>query len=272
MEFKIGFSAGMTEEMNKEPVAATSVRSVAPVKSLVQVFFPGRNMTLAYYNDQFNLRRGDLVYVDGKLEGLRGRVVDVSLSFKIKLSDYKRVIGLADTDVRGKFQMAGSHFVTFDPSALPFDKVLSWFKAPAVENEEYASGCGGSSFSLDDLTKMKASAQVAERGHAYYMENKVVYLSVDGTRGRAIVEGTKAYELEFRFINGGISDLVCDCYCSGTCKHEVAAMMQLRETVEFITKHCSGSFAPDGCFAAISKAAFFSFAINGKETGSVTFM
>ena len=35
-------------------------------------------MTLPYYNDQFDLHRGDLVFVDGKPEGLRGRVVNVT--------------------------------------------------------------------------------------------------------------------------------------------------------------------------------------------------
>ena len=54
-------------------------------------------MTLSYYNDLFDLHRGDLVFVVGKLEGLRGIVVDVSYNFKIKLSDYKRVIAVADT-------------------------------------------------------------------------------------------------------------------------------------------------------------------------------
>ncbi len=60
-------------------------------------------MTLAYYNDRFDLHCGDLVYVDGKLEGKRGRVVDVNYNFRINLADYKRVIGVADTNVSGRF-------------------------------------------------------------------------------------------------------------------------------------------------------------------------
>ena len=39
------------------------------------------------YNDLFDLHPGDLVYVDGKLEGHRGRVTDVNYNFKIKVSD-----------------------------------------------------------------------------------------------------------------------------------------------------------------------------------------
>lgn len=272
MRFSIGFTAGLGEEREREPEAVVPGRCAAPVRSVVQVFFPERHMTLAYYNDRFDLRRGDVVYVDGKLEGLRGRVVDVSLRFKIKLSEYKRVVGLADTGISGKFFFAGSHFITFDSAALPYEKALTWFKAPAEDSEEYVSGGDGSSFLLDDLTGMKAELQIAERGRNYYEENKVVYLCVDGTCGRAIVEGTRPYELEFEYRNGEISDLVCSCFCSGTCKHEVAAMLQLRETRELIEKHYAGSFADGGYFAAVSKTVFFSFVVDGKETGSIALL
>ena len=113
---------------------------IVPRKSVVQVSFAGRNTTLSYYNDLFDLHPGDLVYVDGKLEGHRGRVTDVNYNFKIKVSDYKRVIAVVDTTVNGQFFMAGSHFVTFDRAALPANKAVTWFKAPAKEGEEIVSG------------------------------------------------------------------------------------------------------------------------------------
>lgn len=77
MKYKIGFTAAISEEdtIESAPVI-TAPRSSEAKKSVVQIHFPARNMTLAYYNDKFDLRRGDLVYVDGKLEGLRGRVVE----------------------------------------------------------------------------------------------------------------------------------------------------------------------------------------------------
>ena len=97
---------------------------------------------LAYYNDQFDLKPGDRVYVDGKLEGQLGIVTAVNYNFKIKLSEYKRVIALVKTDVHGKFYMAGSHFVTFDPNVLSPAQATLWFRAPASEEEEYAqTGC-----------------------------------------------------------------------------------------------------------------------------------
>ena len=128
--FKIGFN-GSAEEYRKTSKEECSIcPAVTPRKSVVRVHFPARNMDLSYYNDAFDLKCGDIVFVEGKLEGLRGRVVDVAYNFKIKLSDYKKVISVADTNVRGEFFFAGSHFVTFDRGTLPYEKVITWFKAP----------------------------------------------------------------------------------------------------------------------------------------------
>lgn len=92
MKFKIGFTAEKETE-KKAPEAETKAPEEAPAReSLVRVYFPQRGFDCTYYNNLFDLHVGDLVYVDGKLEGKRGKVIDVSYTFKIKLSDYKRVI------------------------------------------------------------------------------------------------------------------------------------------------------------------------------------
>ena len=270
MKLKIGFASGDTESKRNEDTYLKEARSVAPRKSVVQVSFPGRGMALAYYNDLFDLRVGDLVYVDGKLEGQRGRVVEVNYNFKIKISDYKRVIALVDTEVQGQFHNAGSHFVTFDPHAIPASKVVTWFKAPLKDDDVFVSGNDDTSFCLENLKDMKVSAAVAERGHDYYMENKVRYISVDGTHGFAIVEGSEAYEVEFEYRNGQISNLTCSCFCSYNCKHAFAAMLQLRETLELIEKHYADRHERSDYFAAVFKGTLFSTAIDGKETGSFT--
>lgn len=267
MKLKIGFHVKEEFKSAKE-ICVTEQRTIVPRKSVVQVYFPSRNMTLAYYNDRFDLRRGDLVYVDGKLEGKRGRVVDVNYNFKIKLSDYKRVIAVVDTEVHGEFHMAGSHFVTFDSYALPVEKVRTWFRAPVADEDEFVSGSDDTSFRLDQLSDMNVGAAVAERGHEYYIENKVRYICVDGTKGYAIVEGSEPYEVEFTYRDGEISNLTCSCFCSYHCKHEVAAMLQLRETLEHIGKHYAEQFAEYGYFSAVYKATLFEYAIDGKKSGS----
>ena len=83
MAFKIGFAAEHTDRKQETPVVVEQ-RSIAPRKSVVQVAFPGRGSSLAYYNDQFDLRIGDIVYVDGKLEGQRGRVVNQNQGVRLQ--------------------------------------------------------------------------------------------------------------------------------------------------------------------------------------------
>ena len=65
-----------------------------------------------------------MVFVDGKLEGLIGVVEEVSLSFKIRISDYKRVIGKADTSVCGELFFGENTFIAFDRSIIPYEKLF----------------------------------------------------------------------------------------------------------------------------------------------------
>lgn len=271
MAFKIsGFGALQKETKDTAPAYETHHQTIPPRRSLVQILFPGKGMALTYYNDQFDLKPGDRVYVDGKLEGLLGRVMEINYNFKIKISDYKKVITVVDTDVSGEFHIAGSHFVTFDASALPAEKIKLWFKAPEKEEDEFASSSDDSSFMLDNLNGINITGAIAERGHNYYMENRVRYLCLDGYKGFAIVEGSQSYIVEFHYRNGEISNLICDCPCACTCKHEFATMLQLREALELIEKHYSAEYARTGYFAAITKGSLFSFAIVDKETGRFT--
>ena len=112
------------------------------------------------------------------------------------------------------------------------------------------------------------SQAVWECGREYYMDNHVRYICVADDRGRAIVEGEHAYEVEFDFADGEIRNLICSCPCGYTCKHEVAAMMQLKETLELIDKHYADLH--HSYFAAIVKGDLFRFAIDSHETGSFT--
>jgi len=268
MKFKIGFAGDYCDKpQGDEPCPVVSPPTAAR-RSVVQVVFPGRGSSLAYYNDRFDLKEGDFVYVDGKLEGKRGRVISVNYNFKIKLSDYKRVIAQVNTEVKGRFHYAGSHFVTFDRNVIPFRKVANWFKAPPGEDEEVISGSDDTAFRLDNLKEMNITPAAAERGHDYYMENKVVYLSVDGTHGYAIAEGSEAYEIEFEYCRGEISHLTCSCFCSYNCKHMFAAMLELKEMLERIEKNYRAEYEHSDYFAAIYKGTLFSFAVSGKDVGS----
>ena len=109
MKFKIGFSASANDATQNTMTAEHKAVST-PRPSVVQVRFQGHGMPLAYYNDLFDLYVGDMVYVEGKMEGKRGTVTEVSYTFKIKKADYKRVITLVDTEVHGEFFLRGFPF------------------------------------------------------------------------------------------------------------------------------------------------------------------
>ncbi len=215
----------------------------------------------------FDLKRGDIVYVDGKLEGLRGRVVAVNYTFKIKLSDYKRVIGVANTNIVGEFHLSGSHFITTDENALNYEQIITWFKALTPEDEEFVSSSDDDSFNLNDLSGMKINKATADTGHEYYIENQVQYIGLNNGKGKAIVTGSKPYEIEFNYDNGQISGLICNCYCAGACKHEFATMLQLKETLGIIEKEYP-NINPEAYLAAVSKTTFFQFAIDNKQNGT----
>ena len=264
----IGFLAGLNDEVkNEAPVTVCEV-PVQAKKSVVQVYFPHRSASWAYYNDSFDLKVGDFVYVEGKLEGYRGQVTEVNYSFKIKLSDYKKVIAVVDTSVSGDFYLADSHVVSFDRGAIPYSKVISWFKAP-TSDEDFVSGDDDTNrFPLDDLTKMKISHATAELGHEYYLDNRVAYIEIDGTHGHAVVEGRENYEIEFEYCDGEISNLKCSCFCGGACKHEFAAMLQLKETLELIAKNYENEY--NGYFAVISKRVFINTVMNKKVSKKIS--
>lgn len=266
MKFPIGFA--FDDVSKKVEVVPLAQEATVPVKSLVQVYFPERNQTLAYFNDRFDLKQGDFVFVEGKLENERGMVRSVLKNFKIKVADYKKVISVADTNISGQLHLAGSHFVSFDPTVLPYEKIRSWFLPPVKAEDEYETGNDDTVIILEKLGDMKVSQAVWERGREYYMYNHVRYICVNDGYGRAIVEGEHAYEVEFDFADGEIRNLICSCPCSYACKHEVAAMMQLKETLEQIEKHYADLH--HGYFAAIVKGDLFRFAIDSRETGSFT--
>lgn len=267
-KYPIGFFVKDKEEQNENEVIRPICEVREPKKSVVEIYFSARNMTLSYYNDLFDLKVGDLVYVDGKLEGLLGRVVSVNYSFKIKLSEYKKVIALVDTTLYGDFYIAGSHMVSFDENVMPYEKVIRWFKAPSMEDEEFVEGNGENKFLLEDLATMNVSHQIADRGFDYYNENRVKYVSIDGTHGRAIVDGSETYELEFEYKDGEIINLTCSCFCSYPCKHQFAAMLQLRETLDMIEKNYESEYG--SYFAAISKDMYIQMTFGKNDIGKVT--
>lgn len=256
MKFKIGFTAEKEVE-KKAPKTETKAPEEAPAReSLVRVYFPQRGFDCTYYNNLFDLHVGDLVYVDGKLEGKRGKVIDVSYTFKIKLSDYKRVIAKIDTDISGEFCYVGDELFSFDKSTVPFGKILPYFKAPAKPDEEYASAKENKFYNLDDLEGMGAYEHTIMVGKSDFNCGEVLYLSVEDGKGHAIVGTNELREVEFDYKNGMIANITCDCWACSICKHGVAAVFALKSVLEKVEKHFPEKFEASGYFAVMSKNTF----------------
>ena len=269
MTTKIGFNFNESSTEKREVIIPEAVTDDQIIrKSLVEIKFPDVYKPYTYYNDSFNLKLGDRVFVDGKLEGVMGVVVNITYNFKIKLLDYKRVIGKADANVQGEFHFAGSHFITFDPNALPYSKALTWFKAPE-EDEEYESGADGSTFPLETLEGLKFDEYDLENGKEIYMENGVEYLELNGTKGRAIVVTSKPYIVDFTYKDGEISELYCECYHLTPCKHCFATLLQLRDTLNSIESNYADLYEKTNYFATVLKTAFFNVVVDSKTTGSI---
>ncbi len=268
MKYKIGFN-GYEEEQKQEDLRALQTVENKPVNSVVQVRFPSCGSSFAYYNDRFDLSVGDIVFVEGKLEGVQGIVTEVSRSFRIKLSDYKRVVSVADTKVAGRLYFGGSHLIAFDEKVIPYEKVRGWFLPPESDGEFAVGRDDEEGFFFDEPELFKIRPEIAKRGVDYYNRNKVVYLCVDVENGRAIVEGTKPYEVSFDYDDGEISNITCGCFCSYHCKHEFAVLLQLRETLEHIEKFYDRMFEESDYFAAVSKGVLFSYTMNDRDEGSV---
>ncbi len=259
MKFRLGF-----ESEQNENEYGYSQKSNAK-KAVVQVHFPERNLTLPYFNDSFDIHEGDIVYVEGKLEGIRGIAVAVSYNFKIRIADYMKIIGVADTDIKGVFYHTLTHFISFEPYILPKKKALSWYKA--VDENDYEYGTDDSSFPLDDLEKMEISDIIRNRGINYYKEGRVRYISLYGNEGFAIVEGSEIYTVEFEYENGQIKNLLCDCYCCYNCKHMYAAMLQLKALLEDINKNYQSEFRKTHSFAAVCKDDMYNICLRNKKSG-----
>ena len=241
-------------------------------KSLVKVWFPERHISLTYYNDQFDLEVGDTVFVEGHYAGYQGRVVEVSTTFKIKKSEYKKVIAVADTEISGEVLFLEKIMFAEDRTVIPFEKVRTWFLPPVAEDEEeYEFHFGEEEeISLHELEKMKIDPIIRERGEDYFEDEKIAYVELRGTYLRAIVLGSKPYEVTARFCDGKVSEILCNCPYPGTCKHEYALLLFLKEAKKALEEEYCENL--DSLYLAIMpKSTFFEYTVWNKKRGCLKF-
>ncbi len=255
----IGFTLRHEEVKEATDESPENLCKAAPKHSVVSVYFPQKKRSLTYYNDHFDLKEGSLVFVDGKMAGFSGFVEAVNFKFKIKLSDYQRVIAVADTEIHGTFHRTRSFALSFDKDALPKDKIRTWFFLPVDEDETFVCGCDEEFFSLADVRHVIHCSSVSNRTYECYHEENVLYLSLYDTEGYAIVMGSRPYEVEFRYQSGEIFGLVCSCYCCNDCSHEYAALLELCEIFKVIQERFENEYEVSSYFSAVREDLVMKF-------------
>lgn len=260
MEKEISLTTCICENDNENLNQEQMIR-----KSIVAIRFKNIYKDYSYYNDKFDLKIGDRVYVDGKLSGLIGEVVDVDYNFKINLSKYKRVVGVVDTSVKGTFYMWDNYFLTFDKS-LSAQKILPWFIPINSEEEQYVSGSDDSKFELDEFKNMKIDEEIVYYGNIMATNDYFIkYLSVNDGKGCCLIDDDYIHDVDFSYKYGKVSNLVCDCYHTTMCRHKYASMIMLKKVVDYIKQEFQEEYEENKFFAIIEKKPFLEKAFNGNE-------
>ena len=226
-----------------------------PVRSLVRVRFEDFDRELTYFNDRFDLSCGDRVFVSGKLYGKPGFITSVTTKFKIRLSDYERVIALAQTPIHGAYKSVADKMLSYDSNALSPEAFRTWAMPPEEEvlseDDEVIYG-DGYVIPLDDPHRADGVEHaVFDRAVEYCRSGKIGYVSVKNGVGRAYVQGKEWYELEFRIRNNAIEEAYCSCPFPGLCKHLLAVAIML----SVISRN--GDIDLDRDFVLIDKNRFF---------------
>ena len=265
---KIGFWAEKEpSEEQKNKTEQCKTEEAAAKKSVVRVYFPARGFACSYYNDKFDLKKGDRVYVDGKLEGLLGFVTEVSYCFKIRLSEYKRVIYRVDTEIRGKLYLLGDFFISFDRNVIPKEKILPWFICPNAEDDVVCSYDEG------------IETEIASTDSPYDElppDDTIPYFCIDKNTVSAVVDIGKphprgTYEVEFTFDGTKASRMTCGCYEVGFCMHESSAVSALRGILTAIEKNekFAEMYNESGYAALINKNSVLENTVNSNKINYV---
>ena len=172
------------------------------------------------------------------------------------------MLSLLDLTIHGSFTGVRDKMVSFDQIAITPEQFGGWVTPPEEpknrkDEEEEDEVISGEGYTIDinniedceDIT-----SAIAERAVDYCTEGRVRYLCVQNGVGRAYVEGSKWYRVDFHFDNGMMTDIYCDCPYAELCKHEVAVALTLRMLVK------QPQFKKVGDFMALDRWVFWQLA------------
>lgn len=226
---------------------------------IANVYFPLEGCSCDYLNTRFELRKGDIVYVTGDFSGKIGVVRNVTEIGEGNYSKLDTVIARPDFSLHGTYIPVEDKFISFDETAVSPERFRSWVVAPG-QNEKGAGAKTGYSISLDDFeSDSRTALEALETAADYCRAGRVRYLSVRDGMGCAFVEDGSWYEITFRIEGDSVSELCCTCPAPNICKHELAALINLRLLL------CDPDCGRGRNFTAIDTGMFFNAVKLGKR-------
>lgn len=220
----VGFGQDDTKPMVNKPSSTVTV--TAPIRSLVSISFDRMNRPLTYYNDQFDLKPGDRVFVSGKLEDEVGLVESVTTKFRIRIADYQKVISLAQTPIHGTYAPKGNMMLSYDADAPMPEDFRKWVLPPRNDEDQPENEVvfgDGYEIPLDDpSTTESVDRAVFDRAIDICRSGRIGYISVRNGEGKAFIHGSRWYELDFSLHDNMIQEAYCECPYAGLCKHLLA--------------------------------------------------
>ena len=229
-------------------------------KNLVQVWFDDGSR-LTYFSDLPSVKKGDLVTVEGKKENMVGIVEKVLYSFKSPEFEMKWVKSIIDTNVTGNYFCIDDYIVSLDHS-LTVEKFFSIYTRTKY-NRSLAIGDDYINLDLNDLNNCELfdNALTKIKGQEMFDKDCVSYIYLKDGVGKAVVRSSdkfKWYEIDFRYKNGKLTFMACDCPYFGNCKHEYALLLFLKKyCIKILNEYGSDSFVMcrKACFFYIANLA-----------------
>ena len=214
-------------------------------KNLVEVRFED-GFTLSYFSDLPEIKVGDVVTVEGKMENQIAVVKKVLKSFKKPKFEMKWISGVIDTNIAGVYFKIEDDVVSLDTS-LTVEKFLSIYAGVKYKENE-AVGEDDIELNLEELEKSDLfdDELVKIRGQKLFKDGFVPFIYLKSGVGKAVVRssnGDEWYEIDFRCKRGRITYIACDCPYFGNCKHLYAFLLKLRDfSKKFFEKYNNDSF------------------------------
>lgn len=264
---KNGFSVNTENERIAETTAAAPIVEEA-VKSVVTVLFDN-GKDYPYYNDKFNLKVGDRVFVDGKLAGKIGTVIKVTTKFKVSTKYYKMVLEKLNPEFHGTFKKAENFMLSKGINIIPFEQMKAWLKAPVIvfdnddESEEEFYIGEGYECSLINIPESE-DVEIEEYQNAFdeLLSDNIKAITVNNGIGQAIVKSNHTHIVDFKMEGDKITDIYCECMTPEFCRHALAVCIAIKTFID--EKHISN----EDSFTALN-TELFNFMVN-LANGEVT--